>query len=123
MKYTLEYFDNGTVNLTEQQPKHYLLTVCANGFGKVTDPCEHRQQTRGSKGMAAIKVNAKTGKVVGALMVPEDGDVILMTSTGKIIRTPVAGIRITGRNASGVKLVNIPVGEKVVKVALVQEYE
>ena len=94
-----------------------LLTVTERGYGKRTPISEHRLQGRGGMGIRAINVNSRNGKVVGAYIVQDDDHLMLATDNGTIIRTRVSEIRITGRSASGVRLMNVGENEHVVAVA------
>ena len=91
-----------------------LLTICENGFGKATPPKDYRLQTRGGKGVLAIKTSARNGKVVGLRAVDPAGEVLIVTDGGILLRIPVASIRVIGRNTQGVKLINVADGEHVV---------
>ena len=90
-----------------------LLTICENGFGKATPPKDYRLQTRGGKGVIAIKTTARNGKVVGLRAVDPAGEVLIVTDGGTLLRIPVNSIRVIGRNTQGVKLINLGDGEKV----------
>ena len=94
-----------------------LLTVTERGYGKRTPISEHRLQGRGGMGIRAINVNARNGKVVGAYIVQDSDHLMLATDNGTIIRTRVSEIRVTGRSASGVRLMNVGENEHVVAVA------
>ncbi|MBQ8036721.1 MAG: DNA gyrase subunit A, partial [Proteobacteria bacterium] len=87
-------------------PESVLLTVTERGFGKRTPISEHRMQGRGGSGIRAIYVKEKNGPVVGALVVQPEDHLLLATDHGTIIRTRISEIRITGRAATGVKLMN-----------------
>jgi len=100
-----------------------VLAVCENGFGKRTRISEYRTQSRGGKGIIAIQANERNGAVVTALVARETDDVMLITSSGKIIRIKVAEIGVRGRNTMGVRLINLDEGELVVAVAPVAESE
>jgi DNA gyrase/topoisomerase IV subunit A len=91
-----------------------LLTICENGYGKATPPKDYRMQTRGGKGVIAIKTSARNGKVVGLRAVDPAGEVLIVTDGGVLLRIPVKDIRVVGRNTQGVKLINVGDGEKVV---------
>lgn len=84
-----------------------LLVVSANGMGKRTPIDEFTPQRRGGKGVRCYKIVDKTGVLVGAKLVYEDHDIMLITTEGIIIRLIVGNISIIGRNTSGVKLMNI----------------
>jgi len=70
-----------------------------------------------------MKVTEKTGRVIGVRMVRDDDDIMLITDAGKLIRTPVRGISVIGRNTQGVRLIDLEQGEKVVGVATLAEKE
>jgi len=91
-----------------------LLTICENGFGKATPPRDYRLQSRGGKGVIAIKTSARNGKVVGLRAVDPAGEVLIVTDGGTLLRIPVNSIRVIGRNTQGVKLINVADGERVV---------
>lgn len=91
-----------------------LLTICENGFGKATAPSAYRLQSRGGRGVFTIKTSARNGMVVGLRAVEPDGEVIIVTDGGTLLRIQVSEIRVIGRNTQGVKLINVGEGEKVV---------
>jgi len=84
-----------------------LLTVTENGYGKRTPFSEYRVQRRGGKGLIANDLTAKTGDLVTALNVHEDDAIMIVTKKGTMIRMPVDGVRVTGRSAQGVKLIDL----------------
>ena len=84
-----------------------LLVAGENGIGKRTEFDEYRTQTRGGKGIITMKTTAKTGEVCGALAVKSNDEIMLITVGGQMVRTGVEHIRMTGRNAQGVKLINL----------------
>ena len=100
-----------------------LLTVTENGFGKRTAIDEYRVQSRGGKGVITLKVTGKTGAVLGVAQVSEEDEVMLVTDGGKIIRMPVAEIRMSGRNTQGVRLIGMEEKEKVASLARLAEKE
>jgi DNA gyrase subunit A len=91
-----------------------LLCICENGFGKATPPSAYRFQNRGGKGVIAIKTTARNGKVVALRAVEPEGEVLIVTTGGTLLRTLVRDIRVIGRNTQGVKLINLGEHEKVV---------
>jgi DNA gyrase subunit A len=95
-----------------------ILTVTENGYGKRTAVSEYRTQKRGGKGVFAISTSERNGKVVGALQVLDDDQVMLIANSGKVIRMPMHTVRIIGRNTQGVRLINLENGEKVVGMSL-----
>jgi DNA gyrase subunit A len=100
-----------------------VLTVSENGCGKRTDTAEYRVQSRGGKGIITMKTTERTGKVVGVHQVTDEDNLMLVTSTGKIIRLRVADIRVIGRNTQGVRLIDVEPGERVVSLARLAERE
>ncbi len=94
-----------------------LLVAGENGIGKRTKFEEYRLQSRGGKGIITMKTGEKTGDVVGALTVRETDEIMLITNKGQMVRTRVAEIRETGRNAQGVKLIDPKPGEKLQAIA------
>ena len=96
-----------------------ILTVTENGFGKRTAVSEYKIQKRGGKGIFAIKTSERNGMVVGVLQVEDEDQVMLITTSGKVIRMPMDTVRIIGRNTQGVKLINLDEGEKVVALSMI----
>ena len=86
------------------------------GIGKRTEVNEYRITNRGSKGVIAMKLTAKTGKLVGIVNVDENMDLMVLTSSGKMIRVDMQSIRKAGRTTSGVIIVNVD-NDKVVSIA------
>jgi DNA gyrase subunit A len=96
-----------------------LLVVSAHGFGKRSELSEYRVQKRGGKGIITVKVTDKTGACVALKEVQPDDELMMITRHGIIIRVPVEGIRVIGRNTQGVKVMNLESGDAVVAVARV----
>jgi len=119
---TLDEGDS-VVGLDVVSPGATLLAVAERGYGKRTEMDEYRLTRRGGKGIITMKTTDKTGLVVGVRMVTDDDDIMLVTDGGKVIRTPVRGISIIGRNTQGVRLIELAEGEKVVGVARLAEKE
>jgi len=94
-----------------------ILTVAEKGIGKRTEANEYRLQSRGGKGVIAMKLTAKTGEIVGAVTVDESKDLMALTQSGKMIRVDMQSIRKAGRNTSGVKIVSVESGDKVNSIA------
>jgi DNA gyrase subunit A len=94
-----------------------LLVAGENGFGKRTSFEEYRLQGRGGKGIITMKTTEKTGGVAGALTVRDDDELMLITNKGKMVRTRIKEIRETGRNAQGVKLIDLRAGEVLQGIA------
>jgi len=96
-----------------------LATVTENGYGKRSSVDEYRLQKRGGKGVIAIKASERNGKIIGAMQVVEDDEIMLIASSGKIIRINMQNVRVIGRNTQGVRLINLEPGEKVVAMDMV----
>ncbi|MCE9612594.1 MAG: DNA gyrase subunit A [Chthoniobacter sp.] len=94
-----------------------LLVAGENGLGKRTTFEEYRLQSRGGKGVITMKTTDRTGGVAGALTVRDADELMLITNKGKMVRTRVAEIRETGRNAQGVKLIDMREGEMLSGIA------
>jgi DNA gyrase subunit A len=107
------------VSLAVVQEGATLLVASENGIGKRSQFDEYRIQSRGGKGIITMKTTDKTGKVVGALVVHETDDVMLMTNSGQSVRIPVGQIREAGRNTQGVKLITLRDGEMLQDIARV----
>ncbi|PDX31322.1 DNA gyrase subunit A [Helicobacter pylori] len=92
-----------------------LLSVSENGLGKQTLAEAYREQSRGGKGIIGMRLTQKTGNLVGVISVDDENlDLMILTASAKMIRVSIKDIRETGRNASGVKLINT--ADKVVYV-------
>ncbi len=97
-------------------PADKLLLVTENGFGKRTPLAEFPRQGRGGKGVLGIKVNEKTGRVAAIRAVQDDDEVLITTELGKIIRIAASDVRIVGRYALGVKVIDLEPGDRVVSI-------
>jgi DNA gyrase subunit A len=93
-----------------------VLAVCERGYGKQTPLEEFRLQSRGGKGVILIDASDRNGPVIGLAMVGANDEVILVTDRGQMLRTKVNEIRETGRNAQGVRLMNVEDEERVVAI-------
>jgi DNA gyrase subunit A len=100
-----------------------LLVVTEKGMGKCSPIEEYRVQKRGGKGIITLNRTDKTGDVVALKEVLPDDELMLITKHGVVIRMPVKGIRVSGRNTQGVKLVNLDDGDRVCDVARVVKEE
>ena len=99
--------DDEVIGMQMESQGETLLVVSENGIGKRTDISEFPIQKRGGKGVLCYKIVEKTGYLVGAKLVHEDHDIMMITNEGIVIRISVKDISIIGRNTSGVKLMNI----------------
>ena len=101
----------------------FILTVTERGLGKRTPVTEYRQQGRGGMGIINIRTTERGGNVIGVCEVREDDQIIVVTQFGMLIRMPVSGISVHGRDTQGVRLINLEEGDSVVAVAKVVEKE
>ncbi len=107
------------VGLTVVDDDKHFLVVSERGLGKRTPFGDYPTKGRGGKGVITMRVTEKTGLVSAGLRVGDSDDLMLMTNTGQSVRIRVSDIRITGRNASGVRLMNLKDGETIQDIALV----
>ena len=110
------------MSATEQ----FILTLSENGYGKRTSSHEYRITGRGGKGIVAMAVNKRNGKLVASFPVAEDDQIMLISNGGQTIRLPVGGdkpIRIVSRGSQGVIVFDTAEGEKVVSVEHISEPE
>jgi DNA gyrase subunit A len=108
---------DAVVALAVVVPDAKLLVAGMNGIGKRTSFDEYRIQSRGGKGIITMKTTERTGGVAGALTVRENEEIMLITAKGQMVRTGVNDIRETGRNAQGVKLVDLEEGDILQAIA------
>ncbi len=101
----------------------YMLFVSENGLGKLTEIDEFTNQYRGGKGVKCYKIMEKSGCLVGAKALDEDREIMIITTEGILIRMPVSGISVLGRNTTGVKLINLDANKdiKVASIAKVRD--
>ena len=91
-----------------------LLSVTNSGYGKRTEAAEYRVQSRGGKGIITMKTTDKNGEVIAVRAVSNEDDLMIITDNGQIVRTRICEISTMGRNTTGVRLVRLKEGEKVV---------
>ena len=107
------------IDMVVVRRKSTLLTVTEKGMGKRSELDEYRVQHRGGRGIITLKRSDKTGDIVALKEVLPDDELMMITKKGIMIRVPVEGIRISGRNTQGVKVMNLTPGDLVVDVARV----
>ena len=119
-----ELLTMSTIRSGDGKSTNYVLTATDGGFGKRTTLDEYRSQGRGGIGVKAAKVDEDSrGGLVGALIVSEKDEILVITSGGVVMRTPVKEVRETGRDTLGVRLVNLDQGTHVVSLAKVSDDE
>jgi DNA gyrase subunit A len=100
-----------------------ILSITENGYGKRTISSQYRKQSRGGKGIIAMKLTDRNGSIIQIKHVHDRDDLMIITDKGQVIRTKISGISLLGRNTQGVKLINLKDGEKVVAVEKIAEQE
>lgn len=93
-----------------------LLTVSQNGYGKISDVDDYRKTKRGGKGVITIKTDERNGKVVSVRKVAVGDELMIQSKSGKIIRMQTDTIRETGRNAKGVRVMDLRDGDIIIAV-------
>src|SRR5215468_10784798 len=118
---------SGTIELGEQRyvemsaAEQFVLTISENGFGKRTSSFEYRTTGRGGKGIVAMSVNERNGRLVASFPVEDSDQIMLVTDKGQLIRCPVEDIRIAGRSTQGVIVFDTAEDEHVVSVEHIGE--
>jgi DNA gyrase subunit A len=110
----------GMVTITSETQSS-ILTVTERGYGKRTQVEEYRLQSRAGKGVISVKVTEKNGPAISFHQVWESDEIMLMSAEGMILRTRMGDIREIGRNAQGVRLIDLPSEDRVVGVAKLAE--
>jgi DNA gyrase subunit A len=105
----------GALSLKDENQE--ILTVSEKGFGKRTSANLYRLTNRGGKGVIAMKLTNKTGDLVGVVATEEDHDLMVLTSSGKMIRVSIDSISKSGKNTQGVRVVRVDNDDKVVSIA------
>ncbi|TMM49941.1 DNA gyrase subunit A [Qipengyuania marisflavi] len=103
--------------------EQFILTVCANGYGKISSAYEYRQSGRGGQGVTNIDNIARNGPVVASFTATTGDQLMLVTDQAKLIRIPLTSLRVIGRGSAGVRLFKVAEGETVVSVARLDEEE
>jgi len=117
----------GTIELGEKRyvemsaAEQFVLTISERGFGKRTSSYEYRTTGRGGKGITAMQITKKNGKLVASFPIEQADQIMLVTDKGQLIRCPVNGIRIAGRSTQGVIVFNTAEDERVVSVERLSE--
>ena len=101
--------------------EQFVLTITENGYGKRSSSYEYRTTGRGGKGIVAMAVTSRNGRLVASFPVEETDQIMLVTNGGQLIRCPIDGIRIAGRSTQGVIVFNTASGERVVSVERLSE--
>jgi DNA gyrase subunit A len=97
-----------------------VLTATENGYGKRTEIEDFPVQGRGGQGVIAIQTTKRNGRTVGMLQVGDDDEMMLISSNGTLVRTPVGDVSIMGRNTQGVRLIRVASGQRLVGLARIE---
>ena len=103
--------------------EQFILTVCANGYGKLSSAYEYRRTGRGGQGITNIDNIARNGLVVASFPATQAHQLMLVTDQAKMIRLPLTSLRVIGRGSAGVRLFNVADNEHVVSAARIEETE
>jgi DNA gyrase subunit A len=93
-----------------------ILTASENGFGKRTSQSEYPRKGRGTQGVIAIQTSERNGKLVGAIQLTEQNEILLISNQGTLVRTRASEVSQVGRNTQGVTLMRVAEGEKLIAV-------
>src|SRR4029077_10035850 len=104
---TLDDGEDEVVSMVGVKRQATLLAVTENGYGKRSEISEYRVSHRGGKGIITIKTTDRNGNVVAVKEVVDGDQLMIITKSGQLIRMPVKGIGVMGRNTQGVRLVNL----------------
>ncbi|MBI2429009.1 MAG: DNA gyrase subunit A [Ignavibacteriales bacterium] len=115
----LEKGDKVIGAVTLKRMKTTLLVATENGFGKRSELEEYRVSHRGGKGIATLRATDKTGKMIAIKEVQDTDDIVVVTSSGMVIRQSANDVRVSGRNTSGVRLIKLDDKDKVTAIAIV----
>ena len=100
-----------------------VLTVCENGYGKRTDISQFAVKGRGGKGLISIRTSERNGQQIGAILVDEDDEIMLITDGGTLVRTRVSDVSRMGRDTQGVKMIALSKKEKLIGIARIEMLE
>ncbi len=109
------------ISMTLVSDRATLLAVSENGFGKRTSVSEYNVQKRGGQGVFTLKTGGRNGAMIGALLVLDEDQVMMMTDTGRLVRIKMDGVSVIGRNTQGVKLFDVDENERVIGAVRVAE--
>ena len=114
--------DDKVISLIIVKEGMAVLTATENGYGKRTSLEDYRLTSRGVQGVISIQTNERNGRVIGALMVDEDDEIMLISDQGTLIRMPVSDVSVVGRATMGVTLVNLNDGETLAGLERIIDY-
>jgi DNA gyrase subunit A len=105
------------------EKEQFILTVCGNGYGKLSSAYEYRRTNRGGQGITNIDNITRNGPVVASFTATKADQLMLVTDQAKLIRIGLDSLRVIGRNSAGVKLFNVAEGEHIVSAVRLDEQE
>jgi DNA gyrase subunit A len=108
------------ITIKENMGSTDVLVATENGYGKRTVMEEYPVQKRGGQGVIAIQTSGRNGNVVGAVAVSDDDEIMLITDSGTLVRTPVNDVSQMGRNTQGVRLIRLSEEERLVEVERIE---
>ena len=114
--------DDKVISLIIVKEGMAVLTATENGYGKRTSLEDYRLTSRGVQGVISIQTNERNGRVIGALMVDEDDEIMLISDQGTLIRMPISDVSVIGRATMGVTLVNLNDGETLAGLERIIDY-
>ena len=111
------------ISLVVKETEGTILTATEFGYGKRTAIDEYRVTGRGGQGVISIQVSERNGRVVRALQVEDQDEVMLITDKGTLVRFKVSELSVIGRNTQGVRLISLSSGERVVGMQRIEEIQ
>jgi len=121
IKLTKEHHINAMIICEAVDENSAVLTVTENGYGKRTSLSEYNTQGRGGQGVISIQTNERNGNSVGAILVEDADEAMLITNGGTLVRTRVSEVSVIGRNTQGVKVIGVSEGEQLISIEKVAE--
>ena len=121
IKLTKEHHINAMIICEAGDDTSAVLTVTENGYGKRTSLSEYNTQGRGGQGVISIQTNERNGNSVGAILVEESDEAMLITNGGTLVRTRVSEVSVIGRNTQGVKVIGVSENEQLISIEKVAE--
>jgi len=109
------------VSLIVPNETGHILTTTENGYGKRTPLADYSSKSRATQGVISIKVSERNGKVVGAVQVDDNDEIMLISNKGTLVRTRVSEVSVVGRNTQGVTLIRTSEDEKIVALQRIDE--
>ena len=112
--------DQEVISMIKVEEGGSILTSTENGYGKRTNVDDYPLKGRGGQGVISIKTNDRNGKIVGAVQVQSDDEIMMITDNGTLVRIAVSDVSEMGRNTQGVRLIRLTKGEKLVEIEKIE---